>query len=227
MKGTIEAERLRRQGIDVVDLGAGEPDFPTPRAHHRRRARGARRQLHEVHRQPGHRPICARRWPRATAGLRRRATRRRSDHHGRRQAGAVSRRDGALRTRRRGHHARAGLADASSSRSSSPARRRSSCARTPTTGSRSRPTALVGRGHAADARHRHQLAGQSDGRAAVRGRGARARGRGGAARPVGRRSISATTGSSTTTRRTTCRRSSATPCAIGSSWPGRRRRPTR
>ena len=30
MKGTVEAERLRRQGIDVVDLGAGEPDFPTP-----------------------------------------------------------------------------------------------------------------------------------------------------------------------------------------------------
>ena len=30
MKGTIEAERLRRQGVDVIDLGAGEPDFPTP-----------------------------------------------------------------------------------------------------------------------------------------------------------------------------------------------------
>jgi aspartate aminotransferase len=30
MKGTIEAERLKRQGVDVVDLGAGEPDFPTP-----------------------------------------------------------------------------------------------------------------------------------------------------------------------------------------------------
>lgn len=30
MKGTIEADRLRRQGIAVVDLGAGEPDFPTP-----------------------------------------------------------------------------------------------------------------------------------------------------------------------------------------------------
>ena len=30
MKGTIAAERLRRQGVDVVDLGAGEPDFPTP-----------------------------------------------------------------------------------------------------------------------------------------------------------------------------------------------------
>ncbi len=30
MRGTIEAERLRREGHDVVDLGAGEPDFPTP-----------------------------------------------------------------------------------------------------------------------------------------------------------------------------------------------------
>jgi len=30
MKGTIEAEKLKRQGVDVIDLGAGEPDFPTP-----------------------------------------------------------------------------------------------------------------------------------------------------------------------------------------------------
>jgi aspartate aminotransferase len=30
MKGTIEAARLEREGFDVVDLGAGEPDFPTP-----------------------------------------------------------------------------------------------------------------------------------------------------------------------------------------------------
>lgn len=30
MKGTIEAERLRRAGVEVIDLGAGEPDFPTP-----------------------------------------------------------------------------------------------------------------------------------------------------------------------------------------------------
>jgi len=30
MKGTIAAEKLRREGKDVVDLGAGEPDFPTP-----------------------------------------------------------------------------------------------------------------------------------------------------------------------------------------------------
>ena len=30
LKGTIAAEQLRRQGVDIVDLGAGEPDFPTP-----------------------------------------------------------------------------------------------------------------------------------------------------------------------------------------------------
>ncbi len=27
----MEAERLRAEGVDVIDLGAGEPDFPTPR----------------------------------------------------------------------------------------------------------------------------------------------------------------------------------------------------
>src|SRR5271165_7509569 len=30
MKVAAEAERLRRGGADVVDFGAGEPDFPTP-----------------------------------------------------------------------------------------------------------------------------------------------------------------------------------------------------
>ena len=30
LKVSAEAERLRRKGVDVVDLGAGEPDFPTP-----------------------------------------------------------------------------------------------------------------------------------------------------------------------------------------------------
>ena len=30
MKVSADAERLRRDGIDVVDFGAGEPDFPTP-----------------------------------------------------------------------------------------------------------------------------------------------------------------------------------------------------
>ena len=30
MKVAADAERLRCEGVDVVDFGAGEPDFPTP-----------------------------------------------------------------------------------------------------------------------------------------------------------------------------------------------------
>src|SRR3954466_9817916 len=30
MKVASDAERLRSEGVDVVDFGAGEPDFPTP-----------------------------------------------------------------------------------------------------------------------------------------------------------------------------------------------------
>jgi aspartate aminotransferase len=30
LRVAAEADRLRREGVDVVDLGAGEPDFPTP-----------------------------------------------------------------------------------------------------------------------------------------------------------------------------------------------------
>ena len=30
MKVAADAMRLKAQGVDVVDLGAGEPDFPTP-----------------------------------------------------------------------------------------------------------------------------------------------------------------------------------------------------
>ena len=30
LRVSAEADRLRRQGVDVIDLGAGEPDFPTP-----------------------------------------------------------------------------------------------------------------------------------------------------------------------------------------------------
>lgn len=30
MKVAAEADRLRREGVDIVDLSAGEPDFPTP-----------------------------------------------------------------------------------------------------------------------------------------------------------------------------------------------------
>src|SRR3954447_11387130 len=30
MKVAADADKLRREGADVVDFGAGEPDFPTP-----------------------------------------------------------------------------------------------------------------------------------------------------------------------------------------------------
>src|SRR5256886_17195415 len=30
MKVSADAEKLRSEGVDVVDFGAGEPDFPTP-----------------------------------------------------------------------------------------------------------------------------------------------------------------------------------------------------
>src|SRR5271169_4315161 len=30
MKVLMDAEKLRSEGVDVVDFGAGEPDFPTP-----------------------------------------------------------------------------------------------------------------------------------------------------------------------------------------------------
>src|SRR5919109_2316187 len=30
MKVAADAEKLRSEGVDVVDFGAGEPDFPTP-----------------------------------------------------------------------------------------------------------------------------------------------------------------------------------------------------
>ena len=30
MKVTATVDRLRREGVEVIDLGAGEPDFATP-----------------------------------------------------------------------------------------------------------------------------------------------------------------------------------------------------
>src|SRR5919108_4390520 len=32
MKVTATVDRLRREGIEIIDFGAGEPDFPTPDA---------------------------------------------------------------------------------------------------------------------------------------------------------------------------------------------------
>jgi aspartate aminotransferase len=60
MKVAAEALRLKAQGVDVIDLGAGEPDFPTPAHVVAGGARGDRRQLHQVHDQLRHRRAEAR-----------------------------------------------------------------------------------------------------------------------------------------------------------------------
>ena len=123
MKGTMEAERLRRQGMDVVDLGAGEPDFPTPAARDGRRARRARSAASRSTRRTWASPNCARRWAAGIAGLRRRLRARR----GRSSRPAASRRCFTRRSRCSApatKSSRTRLAGRrSSSRSSWPARR--------------------------------------------------------------------------------------------------------
>ncbi len=42
MKVTATVDRLRREGVEVIDFGAGEPDFATPERDQRRGARGDR-----------------------------------------------------------------------------------------------------------------------------------------------------------------------------------------
>ena len=46
MKVTATVDRLRREGVEVIDFGAGEPDFATPDADQGRGARGDRPELH-------------------------------------------------------------------------------------------------------------------------------------------------------------------------------------
>ena len=57
MAVAAEAERLRAEGKDLVDFGAGEPDFPTPEnvkeAAIRGRRRGLRHALSSVKRESG------------------------------------------------------------------------------------------------------------------------------------------------------------------------------
>ena len=49
MKVAADADRLRREGADVVDFGAGEPDFPTPDNIKQAAIAAHCRQLHQVH----------------------------------------------------------------------------------------------------------------------------------------------------------------------------------
>ena len=45
----VEVEQLQRQGVDVIDLGAGEPDFPTPDHVKTAGAAAIRDKLHQIH----------------------------------------------------------------------------------------------------------------------------------------------------------------------------------
>ena len=47
--GDGDGGQLRRAGVEVIDFGAGEPDFATPDAIKAAAHAGARRELHEVH----------------------------------------------------------------------------------------------------------------------------------------------------------------------------------
>ena len=53
MKVAATVDRLRRAGVEVIDFGAGEPDFPTPGRDQGGRAPGARRRISRA----------TRRWP--------------------------------------------------------------------------------------------------------------------------------------------------------------------
>ncbi len=226
MKGTIAAERLRRQGADVVDLGAGEPDFPTP-DHVRAAAHVALDQSFTKYT--------------ANAGvleLRDAVARRYREDHGVTYAA-----DDVLITaggKQALFHAAMALFGPGDevithvpgwptiSRAGQ-ARRRD--ARGRAHARRGRVRDYGGRPslghHASHARHHHQLANQPDRRADVRRSGAGGGGRRGAPRSRGWSSISATTVSSTTARRIASPGSSATPCTIGWSCAARRRRATR
>ncbi len=107
MKVTAAVDRLRREGVEVLDFGAGEPDFPTP-AHINAAAHAAIDADFTKYTPVGgtaelKRAIIER--YKADYGVEYR--RERSHHLGGRQAGALQHGADAVRCRRRGHHARA------------------------------------------------------------------------------------------------------------------------
>ena len=182
MKVAAEAMALKAKGIDVVDLGAGEPDFPTPKhigaAAHAAIDANFTKYTTNSGTDELKKAIVAR--YKTDYGVEY-ATNEVIVSAGGKQAlfNAV---DGALRRRRRGHHAHAGLADA---RRADQARRRHARHRAHACGGRF-PAArrhVPAGAHAEDARHHHHLARQPDRGADLRGRprGPRCRGRASAA----------------------------------------------
>ena len=159
--------RLKAQGVDVVDFGAGEPDFPTPAhigaAAHARDRRATSRNTRTT---PGTDDLQARRSSSATRPTTASTTPPSEVivTAGGKQAlfNTVAR---AVRPRRRSDHARAGLADA---RRADQARRRDAghrARRTPRTASRCTPTSFLAAITPRTRGDHHQLADQSDRRA--------------------------------------------------------------
>ena len=100
MKVAGEAAKLKRQGVDVVDFGAGEPDFPTPQPA-KDAAKDAIDQNFTKYTPPAgtadlKQAICAR--YKTDYGVS--FTEAETHRHRRRKAGALQYRDGAVRARR-------------------------------------------------------------------------------------------------------------------------------
>ena len=193
MKVTATVDRLRREGVDVIDFGAGEPDFGDAGGH-QGAAAPRRIDANFTKYTPGrrHRGAAARH----LRPLQDRLRRRRTPNPKSSRAPAASRRCSTPRwrcsARATKYHARAVTGRRSPSRSSWPTRRRCSSAHRPTDGFAIRAAADSRRDHAEDARHHHQLAVQSDRRADFRRGAGDARGGSGADAASGWSSISAT-----------------------------------
>ena len=71
---TARAARLKAEGKDVIGLGAGEPDFDTPRAHRAGRHRGHPQRLHALHQRRWHQRAQGRDHRQVRARQRHRAT---------------------------------------------------------------------------------------------------------------------------------------------------------
>ena len=104
MKVAADADRLRREGADVVDFGAGEPDFPTPDNIKQRRDRRDQSELHQVHQHRRHRRAEAGHLRPSQDRLRHRLHHQGMHRHRRRQARDLQSDAGADRSGRRSHH---------------------------------------------------------------------------------------------------------------------------
>ena len=144
LKVAAEAERLAARGSQRRGLQRRRAGLSDARARQgRRRRRRSTPTSPATRSSPGipelREAICAQ----LQARLRRRHHAGGSADHRRRQAGALQHGAGAVRSRRRGDHARAVLADDSRAGQAGRARRRSSCRRSRTMASRCTPDAII------------------------------------------------------------------------------------